>query len=217
MKRVTTPALYRYDPVANTWTRRHDMPTDTEDGVTGVINGKMYVLTSCQDQEACFVSSNDRLFFRYDPAADGWTALTPPAAQHSGGAGAVINGKFYVTGGCTGDPLDRELDVYNPATNAWTVKASLPSLLCAAAAATSGGKLYVFGGDVLDPAHTVARTTRVYDPGTNVWTTKASMPEARSHGAAASVVLDGQAGMVVVGGNGAGLTKLAHNNVLYIP
>src|SRR5207237_649105 len=37
-------SLYAYDPAADRLTRKADMPRHTADGVTGVINGKLYVL-----------------------------------------------------------------------------------------------------------------------------------------------------------------------------
>jgi len=50
-------ALYVYDPNADTWTRKHDMPSVDDpygsgisagaQGLTGVINGKLYVITQC--------------------------------------------------------------------------------------------------------------------------------------------------------------------------
>src|SRR5690349_11685396 len=45
-----TNSLYMYDPVRNTWTRKSDMPGSDESGpggygVTGVIAGKLYVVT----------------------------------------------------------------------------------------------------------------------------------------------------------------------------
>jgi len=45
-----SPALYMYDPTTNAWTRKSDMPDiGGYGGVTGVLGGKLYVLTTCID------------------------------------------------------------------------------------------------------------------------------------------------------------------------
>ncbi len=137
--------LYAYDPVADRLIRRADMPRQTAEGVTGVINGKLYVLSgTCVDDEPpvfdCDVESNRRLLYRYDPATNTWTTLGPAPHSHAGGAGGVINGRLYVAGGG-----NRRLDVYDPATNTWRARADMPE-------ASERGRhcvqnhLYVIGG-----------------------------------------------------------------------
>ncbi|HET6796232.1 MAG TPA: kelch repeat-containing protein, partial [Gemmatimonadales bacterium] len=127
-------ALFVYDQVTNTWTRKSDMPSAgyaVTSGVAGVINGKLYVLngftyTPCEGD--CGETRPD--FYRYDPATDTWISskdlgrpIPPCPGGHELGSAAVINGKFYVAGGRWGNGISNKLHVYDPVTNSWTEKA----------------------------------------------------------------------------------------------
>lgn len=203
--------LHMYDPAANRWTRKQDMPYGTSGGVTGVYGGKLYVLTYCGVEEYECGSNHDPHLLRYDPASNTWTELPPPPNAHQFGMGGFIGGKFYVTGGQT--EASSQLDVYDPATNSWSSGAPLPDRRWRAAGVAMKGKLYVIGGVQLKPdgSGSHVRTTSVYDPSTNSWTTKAQMPTARADIAASMVWLNGQQRLEVVGGARPG------NNVQYTP
>jgi N-acetylneuraminic acid mutarotase len=108
------------------------------------------------------VSEPIRVLFRYDPATNRWTWKRPAPHYRWGGAGGVINGKFYVTGGS-----DRSLDRYDPATDTWTTLAPLPTAGAARGTAMQG-KLFVV---VLT---STGRRAYAYDPATNKWTAKAA-------------------------------------------
>ena len=85
-------ALYMYDPGTNTWTRKHDLPaingpgkdwTVGYGGVTGVIKGKLYVVTLCHsisytEGGSCEGDLTGPRLFRYNPAIDRWVTLAPP-------------------------------------------------------------------------------------------------------------------------------------------
>lgn len=188
--------LYAYDPVADRLTRMADMPRQTAEGVTGVINGKLYVLSgTCADDEPpvfdCDVESNRRLLYRYDPATDTWTTLGPAPHSHAGGAAGVINGRLYVAGGG-----NRRLDVYDPATNIWRARADMPEARGGAGTVLQN-QLYVIGG--VGPSGN--RAVFAYDPVTNTWKTRASLNAGRTSLAAASLVtIYGNPKILAVGG-----------------
>jgi N-acetylneuraminic acid mutarotase len=204
--------LYAYDPVANTWTRKSDIPISSYAGVTGVINNKLYVLTDCGDDPNRCSSGIARQthFYRYDPATNRWTSLSTRRADgsmlfHRYGTGGVTGGKFYVTGGQ--EDRSDELDVYDPFSNNWTTRAAMPAARWLAAGGILDKKLYVIGG--YDGA-AYSRATSVYDLATNRWTEKAQLPAARSQISASPVALNGQLRMEVLGGP-------TPNNLAYIP
>lgn len=218
------PSLLVYDPAKNTWVRS-GMPRPREDviaggyGVTGVINGKLYVLTECittinQEYNSC----SPDLLFRYNPATDRWVTLASPPENGSytniGGAGGVIGGKFYVLGYTqryTGEGL---LAMYDPATNQWTPKRGLGLPRWDAAAVVHAGKLYVIGGKKPNPGGETFETLRAniaFDPTTDRWTNYAPLPSARTGLAGSLVTLNGQPRIEVIGGSRPG------NNVQYIP
>ena len=201
--------LYVYDPATNTWTKKSSMPSPGHHGLTGVINNQLYVLTGCGFLGVDCDEPVPLAFFRYDPVSDRWGALPAPTNAHSAGAGGVIGGKFYVTGG---DGVS-QLEVYDPATNVWTIKASMPGNRWFGASVAFQAQLYVIGGVERDPdgVSTLVRTTSVYDPATDAWTTRAPIPEERASLAASRVLRNGQARIELVGGTRPG------NNLQFIP
>ena len=226
--RFPTEALLMYNPATNTWTRKRDIPTAPpsepygEDrwplgnGVTGVISGKLYVVSGCfqADEPHGYFETCNPLFYRYNPATDQWVRLPSPFAEatHGPSIGGVIDGKFYVM---AGSPYthDAYLAVYDPATNKWTPRHPLGLSRPGAASAVLDRKLYVIGGTRYNAVRDAVDTldiTIVYDPATNLWTRRASMPSPRTGIAASKVFLNGQPRIAVVGGPRPG------NNIQYI-
>jgi N-acetylneuraminic acid mutarotase len=219
----TLPYLLQYDPAKDTWIRKRDVPVEGFAGVSGVINGKLYVLTRCQNSygycsnpDYDISSGESRFFGAYDPATDQWTplALPPGGRDHQHGAAGVIGGKLYVAGG----RHTSALDIYDPATNQWTSGASMGSIRGYTAGAAVAGKLYVIAGArfVYNSDGTLASsdgvtTTSRYDPATNAWTNLKTSPRGGGGLGADRVVVGGQPRIELVGG------ELPGNNLQYIP
>jgi N-acetylneuraminic acid mutarotase len=212
---LPSKALYRYDPATNTWTRKHDLPITSFGGITGIIDDKLYVTTTCSVMESCeygaaspYTGHPDRWLFRYDPLTDAWTELAIPPRIYLSGVGGMIGKKFYI-----GVGESNVVDIYDPVTNTWTEKRANGSVPFDAAGATLGAKLYAMGGLRRDAQGTYQeiRTSSVYDPGTNSWATIAPLPTARSRMGAGRVLLNGRARIEVVGGRRPG------NNLAYVP
>jgi N-acetylneuraminic acid mutarotase len=202
-------SLYVYDPVTDSWSRKADMPLPSMDGVTGVIDGRLYVLTGNWENG----------FFQYDPSTDSWSSLPKCPAVHFRGAGAVINGKFYVAGGekfsLNGPYAIKKLHVYDPVTNTWSAKALMPRGVYLAAGARLRGQLYVVGGIGTDLR--ARRLVQAYDPVANTWALKAPLPTWRSGLAASNFVLNGQQGLVAIGGYGGLGIRWLRSNDVYTP
>lgn len=200
--------LYLYDPARNTWTRKRDMPTPSFRGLTGVIDNKLYVVASCHSQESCVAGFPDWWLYRYNPVSDTWTKLARPPTYIGYPVGGTIGKKLYV-----GHGGSKILDVYDPVTNTWTQRTTTVAVRGGAAYATLGAKLYMLGGfrRNADGTFTEVRATTVYDPATNLWTNKAAMPTPRSWVSAGRVVVNGRAGIELVGG------KRPGNNLQYLP
>ena len=198
--RGPSSSLFVYDPAINAWTQKRNMPEGGAAGVTGVIQGKLYVVTFSSGLPAGVAN-----FFRYDPATDSWTRLPRPTNYFSlGGGGGVINGKFYL--------IAPRVLVYDPATNRWTTKGPLPGDLTGASVVLLS-HLYCLGAD--------SRTgvpipgIFIYDPNTDTWTRKPLLtpligPDAADL-TATRVFLNGQPRVEVVGGS------RPSNNLQYIP
>jgi N-acetylneuraminic acid mutarotase len=188
--------VWVYDPAqtfppeseARRVTQLASMPKRTAEGVTGVINGKLYVLPGICDANGwprpgyCQQEPIRRLY-RYDPATNKWGARKSAPHYHRSAAGGVIGGKFYVAGGVN----SVDLDVYDPATDSWRTRAPIPKAGRAIGTAL-GGKLYVVVG--LD--------AYVYNPGTNRWSAIAD--PTWGHDGVVRVVINGKPKLLAVGG-----------------
>ena len=199
------PYLQVYNPATNLWVDKAQMPAippyglpGLAFGVSGAIDGKLYVLGTCQEGgQFC-----GEAFERYDTATDTWTILPlPPVVPMFDRAAGVLNKKFYVTDG-------KVLEVYDPATNTWSKKAPPPSGRSRFTSASVNNKLYVVGGFY---GGAVSGRVDVYDPVTNAWTKKAPIPRLEAGLSAGRVVVNGQARLEVVGGLRPG------NNLQYVP
>lgn len=195
--------LLVHDPGENAWSRRRDLPAPGYGGVTGVIGDALYVLTSCGD-DSVGPSPASASFYRYEPAADRWSELCPPASPHQFGAGAVLAGELIVAGGLAPDGETDEVESYDPATDRWTRRAPLPRARCEMGAAVLGGRLVVAGGIEDEgagrPGSAVA-TTVVYHPSGDRWSAAAPMPSPRASVAAARLAINGEPRMYLVGGD----------------
>jgi N-acetylneuraminic acid mutarotase len=158
------------------------MPKRTAEGVTGVINSKLYVLPGLVDEN--FEQKPIRRLYRYDPATNTWGARRSAPHFHRLAAAGVIGGKFYVAGGAG----STDLDVYDPATDTWRTRAPIPKAGRAIGTAL-GGKLYAVVG--LD--------AYVYNPGTNRWSPIAD--PAWAHDGVVRVVINGKPKLLAVGGH----------------
>lgn len=192
--------LTAYDYATDTQVPKAHMPRHTADGITGVIGNIIYVLPgTCGGEGWPFPGwcerEEFRRLFRYDAVADKWGTRTLAPHFHISGAGAAIDGKFYVAAGL--DSVDRPsapLDVYDPATNHWRTLAPMPGAGRAIGTAL-GGKLYVI---TIADGHLFA-----YNPATNTWATKRALPAGAGALTVARVVINDQIYLFTVGTGGA--------------
>jgi N-acetylneuraminic acid mutarotase len=189
--------LVIYDPALDVTAGGADLPRPIADGITGVIGGKLYVLSGICGE--CPTAITSKRFYRYDPATNTWSYLPWSPRSHRWGAGGVINGKLYVAGGINEDgSLSSSLDVYDPVTNKWTARGPLPERVYLAAGAVLNNKLYVIGGNGAPDRS--SKTVYVYDPAANTWTTKAPLITDRYALAAATLTTFGNTKILALGG-----------------
>ncbi len=141
--RVPLRSLYVYDPSANTWTRRADMPIQAAaQGPSATVNGFLYVATPCNGDPACGspTDTEQGALWRYNPKNDNWVLLTRTPHDPSFGGGGFIGGKFYLSS----EAAHAAVDVYDVATNTWSAGPARPgSTVCDPSYATAQGKLYL--------------------------------------------------------------------------
>jgi N-acetylneuraminic acid mutarotase len=176
---VGLSTVEEYDPVADKWTEKADMPTARYVHTSSVVDGKIYVIGGAT--VFSFVSAVEE----YDPATDTWTkkANMPTATMlHSA---SVLNGRIYIMGGQILLPVppstiaNSKVEEYDPVTDTWTEKADMSTARCLLASGVANGKIYAIGGykDVWmgNPISLVEE----YDPVTDKWTRKPDMPTPR--------------------------------------
>lgn len=110
----TLRSLYVYDPAANAWTRRRDMPITTANGVSAAHNGMLYVATSCYDTAICGETYDLGALWRYNPATDRWVLLGRVPHDPWDGGGGFIGGKFHIV------EFLGAVDVYDVARGSWS-------------------------------------------------------------------------------------------------
>ncbi len=87
-----------YDPAADTWTKKADMPTARWNAASGVVNGKIYVVGGIVAQ-----GGEDRQNLQtvevYDPETDTWAQEVDMPTARGCLSASLIDGKLYAVGG----------------------------------------------------------------------------------------------------------------------
>jgi N-acetylneuraminic acid mutarotase len=166
-----TNRVWAYDYTNDRMILKAPLPIFSAEGVSGVINGKLYVLPgACNGNNypnaGYCLEEATRRFYRYDPATNTWVSRRAAPHFHRRGAAAVLDGKLYVTGGlgASGEGISA-LDVYDPATNTWSTLAPVPGGGSARAGAALQGQFFV----IVSSTHAYA-----YNRFTNQWKAKAA-------------------------------------------
>ena len=120
----------------------------------------------------------------YNPLTNTWSQKAPMNFVGVRGAGAVVDGRLYMLGGCVnsdcGGGASNRLDVYDPQTDSWSAKAAMPTPRYNFGAVSFNGKIYAVGGfNACPPCFPQIATLEVYDVATDAWTTKTPMPTVR--------------------------------------
>ena len=151
----------------NSWTSKTPMPTERLDSVSGVVNGKIYVIGGWIPPQGAKTNKVEV----YDPVTDTWTEKTPMPDKGVHIACGVADGKIYVIGGqWSNNPMTAGFE-YDPLFDIWTSIAPMPTARYGHDIGVVNGKIYVIGG-----VGSAGYKNEMYDPATNTWTIKAPMP-----------------------------------------
>jgi N-acetylneuraminic acid mutarotase len=186
--------LWAYDYSSDRMIAKANLPIFSAEGVSGVIDGKLYVLPgACNGNgypsPGYCAEEQTRRFYRYDPVTNTWVTRRQAPHFHRHGAAAVLDGKFYVAGGSAefGFTPVTALDVYDPATNTWRTLAPIPAGGSASGAALQGQFFVVVGGSAY-----------AYNRVTNQWKARAAP---QIFGSMARVTLDGLPHLIMADGS----------------
>jgi serine/threonine protein kinase len=138
------------------------MPTNCAQGVSGIIDGKIYV-TSATDGNPGLRKS----LYSYDPKLNAWQRLADCNKTHANPAGGVLGGKLYVAGGSDELEVTDSLEAFVPTTGRWIPRKAMPTARRNCAGAVLDDRFYVLGGNGL--TNQFLRTVESYDPATDSW------------------------------------------------
>jgi len=156
--------------VHNSWASGTAMPVAVAGAATGVISGKIYVVSGVETYNGAAVSNNQV----YNPTTNAWTTATAIPTPVYGAASTVVSGLLYVIGGSESNTgaATNLVQIYNPKTNAWTTGTAMPTARSNFAAVVDGTSIYAIGGNGSTNRLT---TVEKYVPSTNTWTEEAPL------------------------------------------
>ncbi|NJM20233.1 MAG: kelch-like protein [Richelia sp. RM2_1_2] len=194
------PTMFIYNPASNTWTGGTDLPAARAEGVSAVVDDKIYLIggrVRATEDARLFNDHIDSVRNEvFDPTTRRWSARANAPTARNSAASAVIDSKIYVVGGrnfvrnadgTTQQVNVPNLEVYDPELDRWETRSPMPQAQGGLAATALNGKLYVFGGEQWVPERKVFAESWVYDPQTDVWETLPPLPTPR-HGLGASAI-----------------------------
>lgn len=214
---VPNRMVYEYDPGADRWTRKADIPLPVHHIAITECDGMIYGFGGYRTpQQGPDDWQPVSLAWRYDPRADQWTAIEPLPSPRGAAAATTLNGRIYIAGGSYAckrrddagpaplaphASLD-ELLVFDPRSQTYTRAARMLTARNHHLLETLGGKLYALGGRV-GSSNAFTWTNRIdlveeYDPADDTWWPRSRMLAA--HGGMMSCVHEGS--LYVCGGDG---------------
>ena len=177
--------VYRYDPVANTWSSLAPMPQRAivSAAVYYPPTNKIYVFGG-SDRDLQVVFDLTQI---YDIATNSWSmgpTMPAPRSQMAHGYNPA-NGKIYLNGGYETAFIDSVSDQtwsFDPVTGTFTTLAPSPAIQGGTASGSINGHLIMAGGRT-NPDATLDLTWD-YNIATDCWTQLTSMPTPRTSPAA---------------------------------
>lgn len=173
--------LWSYDPASDTWAvlapmnvARTGFPLVTVGNALYAIGGRRNPGGPCGGGALTSVE-------RYDIDKNTWTQVAPQPFPLSDRAAAVVGGKIYVFGGCSGPfTIVNDVDVYDPVTDTWsTAPTDMPSRRAAMYSVDrKGDAIYVIGG--WDGITNGNQNNEAYHVAQDTWTIETPMPVGRA-------------------------------------
>jgi N-acetylneuraminic acid mutarotase len=195
-------SVFAYDPAANSWSRRADMPLRRTAGGAAVLENRIVVAGGTGDSPASTMV--------YDPVTDRWTLGPSLAAPREHLAVTGDGARVYVIGGRWGNELKATAESLDSLTGSWKRLADMPTARGGTSGGMVGGRVYVAGGEAFGPDRTFPQV-EAYDPARDAWAPLPGLPTPR-HGLA--VQGSGTTLYVIGGGPTAGLSVSGRNEAI---
>ncbi|MCB9895281.1 MAG: hypothetical protein H6839_12585 [Planctomycetes bacterium] len=161
---------YRFDPMANTWTRLPPMPRPRCFHACVASGGKVWLfggITRIEDQVGDVTVAEVDC---YDPKTDKWTTPTRMPTPRNRLAGVAVNDRIVLVGGMASGGDSDVVSEFTPETGGWSTGGPLPQPCHGMALARVADMLVAVGGD----RH--LEGTWLYDAKTREWREGAKLP-----------------------------------------
>jgi hypothetical protein len=198
-----------FDPSTKTWKLASPMKRGRRNGTaTRVADGRVVVIggseLDARDPNRGQWSTSDAAV--WDPKADQWTTVKPPAEPRSQHTATLVNGQVVIAGGKRDFGPAPTAEVFDPATNTFTSAGTLVRPRIFHAAVVANNKLAIIGGTSVDwrnvqygkeESNDLLASIEVWDATTKTWKVGATLDHGRAN-PTATVLADGR--VLVVGG-----------------
>ena len=159
-----------YDPAADAWTARANLPDGRDHSAVTALDGIVYMIGGIEGITNVLA---------YDPSADAWEQRARLPHPRTASAAVAYEGAVWLLGG-NGPASDAELQEvlrYDPGEDAWTVHGSMPEVREHLSVVLYDGALRALAGRYTSTFYT---STHDYDPGDESFTAAAMMLDRRS-------------------------------------
>jgi N-acetylneuraminic acid mutarotase len=169
-----------YDPVADKWEKKADLPLALAWEMVSVYKDRIYVFGGAYYQPGQGITSSDRAWV-YDPATDKWSGIRNLPQVRMNGFAANVGRFIYISLGYNRQgPKDQDVKEnykstyrYDPERDAYTRVADAPITGCYVASGPYQGKVYAVPGSYAEQGwhkgYQLADGAIVYDPGSDHW------------------------------------------------
>jgi phenolic acid decarboxylase len=170
-----------------TWTTEASLPVSRADLPAVGYNDLVYVFGGYQVN----LNGGQPEVYAYNPSINSWTQKASMSYARWGSAAATYNGVAYIFGGLDG-ANNNKVEAYNFASNTWTAKNDLPDNIAGQGemAVATGSLIYVFS----------VTSAYSYNPSTDTFNQLANIPFSSRWGTCASVSVNGENRIYIMGG-----------------
>lgn len=147
-----------YDPVADSWSQKGNIPDRIGAGFTSLVDRKIYVFGG-------YWGLNK--IREYDPTSDTCIEKTDMPTGRCGLSTSLVDRNIYAIGGHPGSSPYTALatvEAYNPLTDTWQIKSDMLIGRCGVSTSVVNGKIYAFGGYIDAWGGPMCVTVEEYDP-----------------------------------------------------
>jgi hypothetical protein len=138
--------LWEYDPRADNWSRKADLPVPSRRMALAALGGRLYAAGGLDSSG----HSSDRTF-EYEPQTNAWTERARLGTARGSFALVACGGRLHALGGLRDSPSGKcttaRHEAYDPLTDTWSRRRPLPVRQHAFGGAALGSWIHAVGGE----------------------------------------------------------------------